>query len=386
MDAARLVEDACEQTGLDDFGAEGWREGLEVFTAALDDEGALSDLGEVAIAAQISTNLVNRLRVTAWLAEHPGALDAPVERPIIVLGLPRTGTTLLSELLHRDPANRSLLRWEALDSVPPPRADELHTDPRVEAARASNEAMDAINPEFKAIHYEAPDGPTEDVAVFSQDFKSQLWSVVANVGAYDEWLLACDQRSAYDYHRRVLALLQSSAPGRWSLKTPQHCLALDQVVAHYPDARLVMTHRDPVAVAGSVCSLARSLTGTFSDADHSRSINRRWLHMTQTMVDRVVEWRDANGDDRFVDLGYQELITDPVGALGRAYERFGEELSPEAEAAMRRYMDEHPRGEHGKHAYSLDELGLDAGEVEERFAGYRARFAAELDATQGRVA
>ena len=379
MDAARLVDEACEQAGLDDFGADGWREGLDRFVAAVDDEADLTELGEIAIGAQITTNLTNRLRVTAWLAEHPEALDSGVERPIIVLGLPRTGTTLLSELLHRDPANRSLLRWEALDSVPPPQAGDLATDPRVEAARESAAAMDLLNPGFKAIHYEAPDGPTEDVAVFSQDFKSQLWCVVANAGAYDEWLLDCDQASAYDYHRRVLALLQSSAPGRWSLKTPQHCLALDQAIAHYPDARLVMTHRDPVTVVASVCSLVRSLSGTFSDVDHGEAINERWLHMLEVMTDRVIDWRDAHGDDRFVDIGYRELVTDPVAALGRVYEHFGEELSPHAEGSMRRYMTEHPSGEHGRHSYGLDELGLDGGEIGERFSRYRERFAGELE-------
>lgn len=386
MDAARLVDDACEQAGLDDFGADGWREGLDRFAAAVEHEAQLSEIGEIAIAAQITTNLTNRLRVTAWLSEHPQALDSPVERPIIVLGLPRTGTTLLSELLHRDPANRALMRWEAMDCVPPPQASQMESDPRIDAARESAAGMDALNPGFKSIHYEAPDGPTEDVAVLAQDFKSQLWSVVANVGAYDEWLLACDQRSAYDYHRSVLALLQSSAPGRWSLKTPHHCLALDEVVAHYPDARLVMTHRDPVTVVASVCSLARSLSGTFSDADHGAAINDRWTRMTEVMVDRVMDWRDTNGDDRFVDVGYGELVSDPVAALVRVYEHFDEELSPDTETAMRRYMAEHPAGEHGRHSYRLEDLGLDAGTIDERFTRYRERFDLEVPGAQQQAA
>jgi Sulfotransferase family len=374
LDAGRLVEGASEQAGLDDFGPDGWREGLDTFVASLEAEADLSELGEIAIGAQITTNLTNRLQVVAWLAEHPSALAEPIERPIIVLGLPRTGTTLVSELLHRDPANRSLLRWEAMSSVPPPKAAELATDPRIAEARVAMDGMDALNPGFKAIHYEAPDGPTEDVAVLSQDFRSQLWSVVANVGTYDEWLLQTDWSTAYDYHRSVLALLQSSAPGRWSLKTPNHCLALDEVVAHYPDARLVMTHRDPVTVVASVCSLVRSLSGTFSDVDHGAAINERWTRITEVMVDRVMEWRDANGDDRFVDVDYGELVADPVASVQRVYERFGEELSPAANEAMDLYMAEHPPGEHGRHRYRLEELGLDAGAIDERFARYTERF------------
>jgi hypothetical protein len=380
MDADGLVADACASTGLDDFGAERWRDGLERYVAALTSEADLTDLGEVALGAQLTTNLVNRLRVTAWRAQHPELAAERIERPIVVLGLPRTGTTLLSELLHRDPANRSLMRWEAQSSVPPPLTDEMTTDPRIDDARASAAAMDTLNPGFKAIHYEAPDGPTECVAVLAQDFKSLLWSVVAHVPSYDAWLLECDHTSAYDYHRSVLELLQSRAPGRWALKTPHHCLGLDALVARYPDARFVMTHRDPVTVMASLCSLARSLSGTFTDVDHTASIASTWTTIAQTLVGRVMEWRDAHGDARFFDIAYADLVRDPVGVVGAMYDRFGDELSASAESSMRRYVAEHPQGEYGRHRYradadGLDDLGLDAGELDERFAAYRERFA-----------
>jgi hypothetical protein len=293
---------------------------------------------------------------------------------VVVLGLPRTGTTLLSELLHRDPANRSLMRWEAADCVPPPTTSTFATDPRIEAARAAGAAMDALNPAFKAIHYEAPDGPTECVTLLAQDFKSLLWETIANVPSYGEWLFACDFASAYAYHHGALSLLQSSAPGRWALKTPQHSLALDALVAHYPDARLVMTHRDPVTVVGSVCSLARVLSGTFSDADHRDSINARWTAVAEEIVNRVMSWRDRHGDERFVDVAYDDLIADPVGTVRSVYGRFGEELSAQAEASMRRYLDQHPRGEHGSHQYDVGALGLDRQELTARFARYRQRF------------
>ena len=374
MDAEGLVVGACETTGLDDFGGDPWREGLERYVAAVDAEADLSELGEVALEAQITANLLNRLRVTAWWTEHPELADERIERPLVVLGLPRTGTTLVSELLYRDPANRSLMRWEAGSSVPPPHAAEMATDPRVAEARASADGMDALNPEFKAIHYEAPDGPTECVAVLAQDFKSLLWSVIAHVPSYDAWLLECDERSAYEYHHDVLALLQSRAPGRWALKTPHHCLGVDALVARYPDARIVMTHRDPVTVMGSVCSLTRSLAGTFSDADHTASIAETWTTIAQTLVERVMSWRDAHGDDRFVDVAYDELLDDPVGTVAGVYEHFGEVLSTQAEVDMRRYVAEHPRGEHGHHEYRLDSLGLQAGALEERFRTYRDRF------------
>lgn len=374
MDADALVAHACDSAGLDDFGSDSYGEGLDRLVDALDREADLTELGVLALEAQITTNLVNRLRVTDWCSTNPDGRRQPVERPIIVLGLPRTGTTLLSELLHRDPANRSLMRWEAQDSVPPPRAADFATDPRIEAARASAAAMDQLNPAFKAIHYEAPDGPTECVAVLAQDFKSLLWTVVAHVPSYGEWLLECDQISAYAYHHDVLALLQSEAPGRWALKTPHHSLALDALVGQYPDARLVMTHRDPVTVVASLCSLARALAGTFTDADHGEASNRLWTDIAEAIVQRVMRWRDTHGDERFVDVPYDALVADPVGTVRATYARFGEELSPAAEVAMQRYVGDHPRGEHGRHGYDVEGLGLDRDALTERFAAYRERF------------
>jgi hypothetical protein len=374
VDVESVVAAACNQSGLDDFGSDSFRAGLEGFIGSVNDEAQLSELGIAAMEGQVTTCLVNRLRVTDWFRHHPEALDARVERPIVVLGLPRTGTTLLSELLHRDPGARSLMRWEALDSVPPPRAGALTTDPRVEAARAAAGMLDELNPGFRAIHYEAPDGPTECVAVLAQDFKSLLWETVANVPSYGEWLLSCDHTSAYEYHHSVLRLLQSDAPGRWALKTPHHCLAVDALLAQYPDARLVMTHRDPVTVVASLSSLVRSLSGTFSDADHAAYINERWTTIAAELVERVMSWRDTHDDGMFVDLAYDDLVADPIATIRSVYEHGGEELSIDAERAMRRYLAAHPHGEHGRHRYDLDALGLDAAALRDRFATYRNRF------------
>jgi hypothetical protein len=369
-----LVDRACSEAGTDDFGETSYREGLEVLVASLDGEAALNQVGVAALEAQITTNLVNRLRVTDWLARHPSLLERPVERPLIVLGMPRTGTTLLSYLLDRDGANRSLLRWEALASVPPPTTATLRTDPRVDAARAGQAMLDALNPEFAAIHYEAPDGPTECVALFSQDFKSLLWETIANVPTYGTWLAGADFASAYAYHERVLQVLQSDAPGRWTLKSPAHCFGLDALVARYPDARLVMTHRDPVAVVASVCSLVRSLSGMFSDADHSAYIAAHWTDVVADAIERVRAFRERDGDGRFVDVRYDDLVADPIAAIRRIYTHFGDELADDAASAMAAYAQANPKGAHGRHVYSVGDLDLDPAALDARFAGYRAQF------------
>jgi len=374
VDADGLLTRAAEQAGLGDFGPDGFREGLAVLVDSLEGEAQLSEVGALALESQVTRCLVNRLRVVDWRKAHPEVAAQQVERPLIVLGLPRTGTTLLHELLHRDPATRSLTRWEALDSVPPPDGAAFDSDPRVEAARADAGMLDELNPGFRAIHYEAPDGPTECVTLLAQDFKSLLWETVANVPSYGEWLLTCDQTSAYEYHHGALQLLQSNAPGRWALKTPHHCLALDALTAQYGDARLVMTHRDPVTVVASLCSLVRSLSGTFSDADHGSYINDRWTTVAVECVERVMQWRDHHDDSMFVDVGYEDLVADPLAVVRSIYAHSGEDLSPAAAAAMTSYLDEHPHGEHGPHTYSFEDLGLDASELRERFAPYIERY------------
>jgi hypothetical protein len=376
LDAARSIDEAVAAAGTDDFGDPRYRDGLDRLLASLRDEAGLTELGEASLAFQVQASLRNRLQVIHWLRDHPEAAASPVERPIVVVGLPRSGTTLLSAVLDCDPAHRSLLRWESRHAVPPPTTATLRTDPRVAKVEAELDALDQLNPGFKAIHHEPAGGPTECVTVLAQDFRSIMWSCMANTPSYSEWLLSddCDYASAYEYHRRELQVLQSSAPGVWSLKTPQHCLSLGDLFATYPDARLIMTHRDPVAATTSMVSLVRSLTGMLTDADHGAFIARYWTEALAQMMDRVMAWRDEHGDDAFVDLPYGELVADPMAAMARVYRELGDELSPEAESRMRAYVDDNPQHKHGGHRYTSDELGVDSAAAADRFAAYRARF------------
>ena len=265
--------------------------------------------------------------------------------------------------------------WEARNPVPPPETATFTTDPRIDEARAAADMLDLLNPDVKAIHYEPPDGATECVTILAQDFKSLQLSIVANVPTYDDWLVDVDETSAYEHHHLVLKLLQSRAPGRWSLKTPQHSIALDCLFAQYPDARLVVMHRDPVRVVGSLCSLATALMKTFSDADHQATITTHWPPLAELIVDRMMSYRDDHGDDAFLDVQYADLVADPLATVKRIYDWAGDELSPEAETRMRDYVAENPQTRFGTHRYSLDGTGLDRGELEERFATYRERYA-----------
>ena len=370
MDATALETAAVEATGLDNFGDPTYRDGLTALVESLTGEARLSELGTLALESQLVGNLRNRLRIVDWRLRHPEVVTEAVDAPLFVIGLPRTGTTLLSALLACDPGRRALRRWESGDPVPPPETATFTTDPRIEETRAAGEMLDALNPGFKAIHYEPAEGPTECVTLLGQHFTSLLWETVANVPSYGAWLFADDQRAAYGYHHDALQLLQSRTRGRWSLKSPHHGLALDALLAQYPDARIVVTHRDPVPVIASLCSLVRSLSGTFTDADHTVYIAAHWLDVADAIVTRTADARRRHPDAPFLDVAYDDLVAAPMDAVRAIYAFDETELTPEVDAAMRAYLDDNPQGKFGRHAYALDEFGLRPEAIRERFATY----------------
>ncbi|MBU6329521.1 MAG: sulfotransferase [Acidobacteria bacterium] len=379
-----LLEAASATTGgLDDFGDPSFLEGLETFTASCAADGRLSEIGTAAAEGMALGNLVNRLRVIDWHRTHPELAEAVVESPIILIGLPRTGTTALSHLLSVDPALRSLLGWEINESVPPPTTATYRTDPRFVAAMEAPDMLDMLNPEFKAIHHDPPDMPLECATVLGQHFTSLHLATTFNIDGYMQWVLQADHRPAYGYHRLVLQLLQSQCPGRWQLKSPVHLLDPTSLAATYPDARYVLTHRDPVEVIASVCSLVRSLTSTFTDADFHDAIRGTWPEVVATLLDRQLAFRDAqiaagNGA-AFVDIAYADLVAEPLGTVAAIYDAVDQPFTAEAEAAMVAHSAEHRQHRFGSHAYSLEDWGLSRPELEERCAPYLARYAEFLE-------
>jgi Sulfotransferase family len=374
-DPDALVAQARKDTGLEDLGGEQWREGLEVYCQSAFTEAQLNEFGTAAVTANIVGSLANRLRVVDWAARHTEVAAEKIEAPLVVVGIFRAGTTLFSNLLAQDPHNRPLLRWEASDSVPPPTPQQFRSGPRVEAARAGMQMLEALNPKTAVVYHEEADGPTECISVMSQDFKSLSWEAISNVPGYSRWLQDVDQRSAYQYHRLVLRVLQhGGVRGRWTLKSPHHAIALDALRSVYPDSRLVLIHRDPVALCGSVCSLIQTLSSTFSDADHTRYIADHWTAMLDTSIKRIEAFRAAHPEHPIVDVHYDNLVADPVRTVAGVYEAFGEELSPRARTAMADYLSHRDRNRAGAHRYDPGEFGLDPRELAERFAGYTQRY------------
>ncbi|GIX30733.1 MAG: sulfotransferase [Porticoccaceae bacterium] len=374
MEVEALLERARAQAGVDAPLDEHTLEGLAVFVDAANREAELTAEGEEQLAGLLVAALANRLQVENWLARHPEVTARPVERPMFVFGLPRTGTTLTINLLHQDPARRCLLRFEALASVPPPERARFREDPRFLAEQARIDAQVARDPQWAAIHHEDADSPAECQLIMLQTFCSQVLEALVHVPSYRAWYLATDYRPTFAYHKRLLQLLQWRFPGHWTLKNPWHPLFLEDLFATYPDAQLVMNHRDPVAVMGSACSLIERVRLPYSVRVDRRQIAETLFDTFARMIERTEAFLARHGEGAIYHLHYDALMADPLGQMRRLYAHFGEQLSDEAAAAMQRLLAAPPRARFGAHRYRLEDYGLTAEAVRERFRPYCERF------------
>jgi hypothetical protein len=374
LTAHQLVAEAVEQTGLDDFGHESFGDGLDVLTEALAADADLTALGEDILGLRLRMLLANRLRIEGVHRMHPDIAAQVVEGPLVIIGLPRTGTTALSQLLTADPQIRSLRLWESSDPVPPPESATEDTDPRIEETSRGLEAMYSAFPRMKSMYLQTATGATECQDLLGMEFRTAHFDGMAHVPRYTDWVTNCDMAPAYRYHRRVLQLLQWRCPPRlWHLKTPVHMLALDRLLETYPDARFLWTHRDPAEVLGSVCSLisyTRSWVSDRVDAD----LGEKQIELWSEALVRAMAFRQATGEERFADIGFADLNADPVGAIGRAYAHLGLSLSDDGRRRMSALAIANPRGAHGVHEYALEDFGIDRQEVKQRFAFYVDRF------------
>jgi Sulfotransferase family len=375
INADDAMSAAVEAAGTDDFGPDTFVEGLAVLCASANGEAQLNQLGGFALQQNIIGGLVNRLKITNWVQQHPEIMRERIDAPLVVVGMFRAGTTFLSQLLDQDPGNRALLRWEAADSVPPPSPATFRSGPRVDAANAAIEMLESLNPRMKIVHHEDAEGPTECITLLGQDFKSLTWEAIANVPTYSEWLLGADYRSAYRYHRTVLQVLQSGGVrGAWTLKSPNHAIALDALTAEYPDARLVLLHRDPTVLCASACSLISTLTGTFSDADHTAYIAEHWTQMLAESVDRIEAFRLSHPEHEVIDVHYADLVSDPMRTIETIYASCDKELDEAARNAIAANVSANPKGRFGTHGYRLEDFGLHADALRDRFAPYIERY------------
>jgi hypothetical protein len=373
MQIDELLAAAVGETGLTDFGDESFREGLERLVQSVNEEATLNELGEVVLPMLLIGKLRSRLEIEDWYRRHPEIDDEQLAAPLIGLGLPRTGSTALSFLLAEDPNARSLRLWESGQPCPPP-STVAPPDPRIAATEANMAIQNEMNPRLGALVPSAPTGPMECQELMALDFRAHYFPAFAHLPSYTEWLLAADLTSTYRYERRALKLLQWGEPTRpWRLKCPSHLLWLDALDAVFPDARFVMTHRDPTDVMVSVADVYHEVSKQFSNDVDLHYLGRLNVDQWVTGMDRLLAFRDAGNDDRFFDIDFRTMQADPIGEIRRLYDWLGEPVTPEFEAGMKRWWAENAEHREENVHPDPEAFGLDLDEVRGRFASYTAR-------------
>jgi hypothetical protein len=376
--ADQLIEKAQRATGLERFDSMSFREGFDILLADMNKQNipdALMPRTEAALLAALS----NRLKVTACHESRPDLATRPIERPIFVFGVPRTGTTLLSNLLAADPNRRSPLTWEIDDPVPPATTATLYSDPRAVAALEQERAMLAANPDMGKYYRNSAIYPNECIFFMHSDFKTLDWESRGKLPAYKEFIFSADTTSMYEYHKKFLQVLQADAPGVWNLKMPSHALWLDTILKIYPDARFVWSHRDPLTATSSFCSLI-----TLGHRGSVGHIDREWIAEDMPWqavlhAERIMDFRDKHGEDRVLDVHYADLMHQPIETMRKLYAGLGDEFTPQAEASMQTWIDDNPQGKFGRHEYKLAEFGLTPDGLRKSFERYLSRYKIEAE-------
>lgn len=368
-----LIAEARGVAGLSDLGPGDFRDGLDALLDSLTHDADLAPETDDAVVGVLRRRLVNRLEVEAWYRDHPELTDQPIRGPVDIVGLPRTGTTALANMMSLDPQFRALRSWEQSQPLPPPNVAGEATDPRRLAAAAEDEE---VPDELRAMHLYDLDATVEDSEVLGMAFHGQQMTLP--VWGYHAWWRRADCTETFAYHRRVVALLGSRRPpDLWLFKAPHHEFHLEALVAAYPDIRFVMTHRDPAKAVPSYSSLVSSIFPTPRRRHDLHRVGREVAEHLRVGAERSVQDRARVGEDRFCDVDHLELVVDPMGTLRRVYGWLGLELGPETEAAVADWQAANRTGAHGTHRYTAEQFGLDPDDLRAEFAAYIERFGVE---------
>jgi hypothetical protein len=365
-----IVAAAERTTGMSDFGGTAHEEGLRILVEDLNSPDAgLTGKGNYFQRSEVKSALVGRLLTQAQFNARPDHVDVPIERPIFVTGLPRTGTTALHRLLHADPQAQGLEMWITQYPQPRPPRETWESDPIFTAMQQAFRAHHVANPEYLGIHYMDATSVEECWRLLRQTGKSNSYESLAEVPRYTEWLAKQDWTDAYERHKQNLQLIGLNDPDkRWVLKNPSHLTALDALMAVYPDALIVYTHRDPVTCIASSCSLSAETTAGHSTTFVGETIGRTQLDLWSRAYHAFWEARPKYDQAQFVDVAFSDLRADPLGVTRSIYERFDLDWTPDVEAAITQIDRESKEGAaKPSHEYRLDDYGLTEDEVRARF-------------------
>jgi hypothetical protein len=375
LDSAALHEQARTETGLSDFGARDYEERLDLLLAAMREIDGLDGPGRLNLHSQLLQMLRNRLLLTDLLTRHPEIHEIELVPPVVIAGLPRTGTTHLHNLLAAGPTFRTLPYWESMEPLPMPAEVGVVPDPRRARSDLAVDFMNAAMPHFALMHEMTTDHVHEEIQLLANDFSTMFFETIAEVPAFRDHYLAHDQTPHYRYLRTQLQALQHVRGGRrWLLKSPQHLEQLPVLEKVFPDLTVVVTHRDPVPVTISMATMVAYSARMHRAPVPAAELGRYWGDRIDRMLTSLIADRDAIPAERSIDVRFDDFMADELATAERVYELAGEPVTAEAGAAMADYLTGHERGRLGTIDYRAADVGLDADELRERFAPYVARF------------
>ncbi len=390
LDADALVALAQRRSGLLDFGDTSFTEPLRLLLACCDTEATLSLVGRMATRWDVLRFLINLLQFQAAQQRDPTIVDQPIERPIFITGLPRSGTTFLHRLLLEDPANRAPRVWQTIYPYPLAQSARGGHDARPQRVRRQLRTFEKLAPEFRGLHPLDATSPQECSEITAHVFRSLRFDTTYRIPTYRDWLDADSHLPAYAFHKRFLQHLQHQADrehaagdqtaNRWVVKCPDHLFALDAIRIVYPDARLVFVHRDPVKVLLSVAKLTEVVRRPFTRRIDRHEIGEqesdRWLDGTRRMM---AAGDNAGLPEPICHVHHRDLVADPIATVRALYRHFGLTLSPSVAASIGTYAKQRPNGGYGPRDYRFEDHGLDSGEEREKFRGYMLRFGIEQE-------
>lgn len=376
LDEASLIEAAQSATGFEDFGPDEWREPFRLLLSDIAEHACLNTVGRILARYDIIRSLTVRLQMAAIEKEYPDILRQPIEEPVIITGMGRTGTSILYELMAQDPRWRVPLGWELRYPSPPPEANSRGSDPRISLAQSDIDLWYEVIPELIGMHETSSMGPEEDVVALSHEFIAASLTAFHKAPNLDAYIAIHGDKHAYRFHRRIFQHLQFRTPGRWLWKGPAHLSRLPSLLGEYPDARIIMTHRDPVTVLASTANLISTLRWQRSDVVNHQEFAQTLGFGLPFLFDMVVKQRSSGvlPENKFTDVRFADLMADHVATVRDVYSGLGLQLDDEVADRMRAYIEQRPRGRHGGAGYRFEDCGVDESEFRARIAPYMEKF------------
>lgn len=378
FDLNTLIEDAKSQTGLADFGDWQFHEPLQRLLHSLDTEAQLNAIGRATQRNRLLEILCTRLRFEAYLKRYPEILDEPILQPVVIVGLPRTGTTVLQRMLAADPRFYSAAWWETRFPVPVAEIDfSAAEDPRIPLAKAEVQAMLENVPELAAIHPLDAEAADEEIGLLEQSFYSTNPEALANVAGFGNWLAQQDQTEGYVYLKQLLQFLQWQKKQRgvegqrWVLKSPHHIHSMDTLFKVFPDTQVIQTHRDPLETIPSLASFIYNLWRLGSDRADMKAVGAHWNNKMAAGLRHCMSVRETQTAGRFLDVDFRDTVERPMAVLESVYSFLGMELTDSARSAIDVWRQDNRRDKRAPHKYSLEQFGLNEALLVEDYAEYR---------------